>query len=570
MRRFLVILAALAAVSGASPVLAQELMPGVTYERHVESVRGKQVVVHVVTAPAPGGLYSLSPVLSNDDVQGSETVSAMQERLAQQATMVGVNGDFFSFDDGHPSGMFMTGGVLQSRPVSARATLGIGLDGILRIARVGFFGTWAIGDMPREALDQLNRPLEKGEVGLFTPAWGATTPTGRNTVDVLVGGLPATTPNVDLTGTVLSVTEGGGTPIPPDGAVLQATGDAAAGLAAIGQAGAPFVVKLILRPWWDQVAEGIGGGPALVRDGRLALPTTEGFLPSQLLPRAPRTAVGQLADGRILLVTVDGRQEASAGMTMRDLGEEMVSLGAVTAMAFDSGGSTALAFDGGLLNSTPDGYERPVADALMVAYYGAYAPAPPFPVASPNGDGVAEQERLSWKIVRPSEVNVRLIGSDGQAAWQQGGPIAPGTYPVADDVLAGLPEGQWRFVVTATDDQGIESTAERSFSVNATLGFLSLSTAKLKLSRKRDASLGIAFRLTHAARVRVTVVDALGAKVRTVYAAASHKSGDVSVSWNGRDGRRKLVAAGRYSVQVSATNEIGQTDQTASLTVRRG
>jgi hypothetical protein len=563
-------LAVLSALLGVPVAGAQsELMPGVTYERNVEYVNGKRVVVHVVSAPQPGGLYRLAPVLSNDTVLGREAVTGMQDRLASQATMVGINADYFNFEDGHPSGMFMTGGVLLARPVTARSTLGIDPNGLLRIARVGFFGTWAIGDMVRQALDQLNRPLEKGEVGLFTPAWGESTPSGRNVVDIAIGGFTSGAPNVDLAGTVLSVSEEGGTSIPADGAVLQATGEAAVGLAALAQPGAPFVVKLILKPWWDDVTEAIGGGPALVRHGSLALPTTEAFTSSQLLPRDPRSAVGQLADGRLLFVAVDGRQKGSAGMTNRDLAQELKRLGAVTAFALDSGGSTTLAFDGNVLNSPSDGQERPVADALMLMYYGAYAAAPRFAVVSPNGDGVAEQQQLSWKIVRPSEAKVRLVGRDGQVAWQQGGPTAAGTYPVPSDVLSALAEGQWRFVVSATDDQGLASKAERTFSVNTTLGFISLSAKTLALSRSREASLGIRFTLAHSAKIQVVVLAGDGQVVRTVFGTAAHKAGDVSVTWNGRNGRGKLVASGRYRIQVTATNDIGSMDLNASVVVHR-
>ncbi len=102
----------------------------------------------------------------------------------------------------------------------------------------------------------------------------------------------------------------------------------------------------------------------------------EQFLSSQLLPRHPRTAVGQRADGRVVLVAVDGRVSWSAGVTNSQLARLMVKLGAVTAMALDAGGSTTMAFDGTVLNHPSDGAERPVADALMVFYYGIYARPP--------------------------------------------------------------------------------------------------------------------------------------------------------------------------------------------------
>ncbi len=61
-RRIAALLALLAVVlpASASVAAARELMPGVTYRREVSRCAGRPVVVHVVTAPKPGGLYHLS------------------------------------------------------------------------------------------------------------------------------------------------------------------------------------------------------------------------------------------------------------------------------------------------------------------------------------------------------------------------------------------------------------------------------------------------------------------------------------------------------------------------------
>ena len=60
------------------------------------------------------------------------------------------------------------------------------------------------------------------------------------------------------------------------------------------------------------VVDGIGGGPILVRDGKPVFRHYELFSTHQLA-RNPRTAVGQRADGRILLVVVDGTNYAVGG-----------------------------------------------------------------------------------------------------------------------------------------------------------------------------------------------------------------------------------------------------------------
>ena len=100
----------------------------------------------------------------------------------------------------------------------------------------------------------------------------------------------------------------------------------------------------------------MGGGPLLVENGEPVVSAGEDFTDDQLFGRHPRTAVGQLADGRIIFVTVDGRSWFSIGLRISELAKEMARLGAVTAMAFDGGGSSTLAFDGRVLNRPPTGW----------------------------------------------------------------------------------------------------------------------------------------------------------------------------------------------------------------------
>ena len=162
-----------------------------------------------------------------------------------------------------------------------------------------------------------------------------------------------------------------------------------------------------------------------------------------------------------------------------------------------------------MLNTPSAGSERAVSNALMVLYYGVYAPAPSEPVVSPNGDGVAEAEQVAYKVVRPSAVKARLLGPDGKVVWKEQEQREPGTYPfqVAKDALT---EGVWRWVVSAVDADGVESKIERTFRVNNTLGFLDLSAPTIKVKKKRGGSLGVTFKVTKRARVVVTVEDELG------------------------------------------------------------
>ena len=281
MRRLLTILllvgAFAAPAQAAGPVT---LMPGVTYEQTVQFTPHGAVVVHVLKAPRPGdqnGLYQLAPVLARNSVLGvKQRVTQLEKDLSATATVAGINGDLFSAADGHPSGIFMTGGVLAHPPLSARSSIGIDTAGALHVDRVKFFGTWK-GTGQRRPLAGINQNPAPGQVELFTPAYGARTPRIANAASVVLQPFPAAVPNVDLTATVTAATVGGGDVVPPDGAVLMATGATAAKLQAEAPAGTALTSRLILQPAWAGVVGRARRRPGARAELEAGLPLARGL-----------------------------------------------------------------------------------------------------------------------------------------------------------------------------------------------------------------------------------------------------------------------------------------------------
>ena len=548
------------------------LMPGVSYTRQVEFTPHGPVVLHVINAPKPGGLYSLLPVLSNNAIVGGERVTEMEKRVSATATVAGVNGDLFNSSDGHPSGILIQNGVLEHQPLPGRSSIGIAADGSLHVDRIALKGFW-VGTGQRRTVT-LNELESANGISLYTPAWGPRTP-GTTSVEAVLRPFSAAAPNTDLAGVVTQISSTqGSTPIPPDGAVLQARGSAAGYLAAEAPIGTTVTVRFTLNPTWDGILDALGGGPVIVRDGKPVFRANEDFSATQLSPRSPRTAVGQRADGRILLVAVDGSQPGySVGMTNFELALAMMQLGCVTASALDAGDSTTVAFDGQLLNrpSDPAG-EDSVAEALLVAYTGVYAPPVSEPVLSPNGDGIAETETLSYKVVRPSMVQATLVGPDNLTLPIDNGQRAAGIYRFTwsgKDVTTGAVqlEGKWRLTVTATDDRAQVSTADRFLDLNNTLGSLAVQPSSLRLGQS-GTRLTASFSLSRPAKVTATIETAKEIVVR-VLTRASFDAGSYALTWNGRDGAGRLAYGGSYQVHVVAMNDTGRVDLRAPFTARR-
>jgi hypothetical protein len=545
----------------------QTLLPGVTYQRLVQFTSRGPVVYHVLIAPKPGGLYALKPVLSNGAIVGKERLTDIQKSVALQATTAGINGDFFT-PDGRPTGILMRGGALDEVPLPKRSSIGIDAAGLLHVDRISYNGYWK-GSGQRRPL-QLNTAPVGNAVTLYTSAWGPTTPPESGPMLVLTfASFPATAPNVDLSASVSSVQNAaGGVAIPPGGAVFVARGGQIGYATAEAPQGSTVAFRLPLTPSWTGVTDALGGGPILVRGGKAVFRANELFSTDQLAMRTPRSAVGQLADGRIVLVAVDGGQPGySVGASSFELALALQQLGCVTGSALDGGSSTALAFEGKLLSrpSDPAG-ERDVSEALLVEYFGAYVPAPAVDVFSPNGDGVDDQQTLSYKLVRPSTVAAAVVGPDGVSRPLDSGHRDPGTYTF-QWTGAGEPEGRYQFTVSATDDQGQSSSSSRPFALNETLGFLSLPGSVV--IRKTGATLAASYRLARLATVTAQLETQSGIVLRTL-GKAQQQAGAQTVTWDGRIGGGTLAFGGTYQLVVSAQNALGTATLAQPFTARRG
>jgi Icc-related predicted phosphoesterase len=119
--------------------------------------------------------------------------------------------------------------------------------------------------------------------------------------------------------------------------------------------------------------QAIGGGPVLIKKGKIRDYSKEEGFGGSHIQRHPRTAIGYLNDSTLLLMVVDGRQKASAGVTIKELAQLMWEAGCYEAVNLDGGGSSAMVAAGEVVNipaDTPGGDQhslRKNASALILS-----------------------------------------------------------------------------------------------------------------------------------------------------------------------------------------------------------
>lgn len=111
-------------------------------------------------------------------------------------------------------------------------------------------------------------------------------------------------------------------------------------------------------------------GPGLVSDGQITVSEYDEV--NQAMSSNPRTAIGILGTNHFIFVVSDGRTNKSAGLSLYQLAGFMKDLGASAAYNLDGGGSSAMYFNGKIINNpTTDGRkikERSVSDIVYIGY----------------------------------------------------------------------------------------------------------------------------------------------------------------------------------------------------------
>lgn len=320
----------------------------------VESLPGPFRTAVVIIDPRSG--FRLVPATGDGQRMQRQRTSDLARRAGAAAA---INGGFFA-STGDPLGCLMIDGEILSEPDPRRTCAGLGDDGTVLLDRIRLDAA-ASGATGTAQIDGVNRLRRTDELILYTPRFDLFTRANQFGAEAIVAGGLVTTVR-DLRGN---------SQIPRDGVVLSGHGRARQWILQHLQPGMPVTITTTVLPTsgdprWAQVRSMIGGGPRLLAEGQFV--GGEGFSRALSERRHPRSAIGLLADGRVVLVAVDGRQPYhSIGMTLMEFALELRRIGAVDAMNLDGGGSTTLVLSGQVVNLPADETgERPVGDALLV------------------------------------------------------------------------------------------------------------------------------------------------------------------------------------------------------------
>jgi hypothetical protein len=278
--------------------------------------------------------------------------SATSRLAARHKAVLAVNGGFFAYD-GAAVGAVLVNNEWIRLPWQGRSAVGFAPNGSAFIGNMQTAAHVTFGSGLKLPVRELNGWPDKSRVTALTRRFAPKYTLSSGEIGVVV-----------KDGVVVSKPGSGVAPIPEGGFLLVGSAGARPYLDKIerGQA-----AKLTIRPiGWPQIQTALGGGPRLVKNSKIAI-SHENFRSDVRNGAGPRTAFGVDAQGRYIILVADGRQKFySTGLTLHELAATMQRLGAVDALNLDGGGSTSLAVRGRVVNRPSDGFERRVANALLV------------------------------------------------------------------------------------------------------------------------------------------------------------------------------------------------------------
>lgn len=367
MRRLILIGLALASSASQAQVWEKFLLPGLSYRMEADAKTVRTIHVLRFNLGAPG--LRMQPevaggrVYAGPDEKGRETVTKM---VLRTGAVAGINADFFPFT-GDPLGAMVTNGDLISRPDPRRMCFGWGANGS-SFGRLAFTAQALLSAGEPITITGINEECPDQSVTLFTPGASVSLSAAPNTAiifkDTATGPWRPTGQRILVADQIVS--DQTRIEVPAGGAILVARGTRALELKRI-KAGDRVVIDLATTGFdWKRITNVISGGPNLVSRGFVNITAAEeGFKEGFITNAHPRTAIGRTAQGQIVAVCVDGRQEMSGGLPLVDLAALMIRLGCTEAMNLDGGGSTTMNVFGLTVNRPSDGIERPIANGLI-------------------------------------------------------------------------------------------------------------------------------------------------------------------------------------------------------------
>ena len=330
-------------VFAANKLLFQEpIAPGVVRYKYEVTRDKKNAQTNVVTVDLNNPYIKINTVAGGGTYTNKATVSQMADRTNAVAL---VNGDFFTMQlQGVPLGASIIDGDMKSSPAVLTDIWSFGIDenNTAFIDSTKFVGSVTAPNGKSYPIDGLNKTYywyqpskeysHESKIQMYNSFWSSKSRGDKTAGEILLSEDNVVEQivyrkNIDMK-------------IPEGKKILQVSGGSERFIRENVKVGDKLQINTNIEPNrnWKMM---IGGHALLVENGAIKKYTKD---VNSIGGVRARTAVGISQDGKtVYIVSAEGRTNRSPGLSLNELSQFMLDLGAYKAMNLDGGGSTAMA-----------------------------------------------------------------------------------------------------------------------------------------------------------------------------------------------------------------------------------
>ena len=291
----------------------------------------------------------IRPEIAGNKLNKKSTVRKIAQK---QGAIIAINGGFFKPQTGVPLGALMIDGEILTGPIYNRVGIAIFNNGSSFKMDNIKFDISAYNSAGTIKINNINQPRMLSTYNLlYTSDWGQSSPVA-----------PKTGYNVLIRNNKIIKISANPIEMKQNDLVLSAPKEIIQKLAKNNN---EIFIDIKLQEHLKEAQHIIGAGPYLVKDSEIYTDYKAQKLES-ISGKNPRSAIGYKNDGTFIIVTVDGREKTSVGMTLYELAKLMKKIGCEYAMNFDGGSSSALYVKGNIVNTAINKEGIAVSNALLV------------------------------------------------------------------------------------------------------------------------------------------------------------------------------------------------------------
>ena len=326
---------------------------GVAHIKKVKYINQKPIKINIVELNTNVNPYlKIQPQIASSKLNSKSSVRKIAQK---QGAVIAINGGFFKPQTGVPLGALMINGEVLTGPIYNRVGIAIFEENnktYFKMDNIAFDIKAYTKDTSIQ-IDNINQPrMLSTHTLLYTPIWGAKSPYA-----------PKNGYNVLVSGNIIKKISANPIEIGPNDFVISAPKSV---VTKIAKNNNYLSVEINIPDNIKGARHIIGAGPYLVKDSQIYVDYKTQKLQA-ISGKNPRSAVGYKNDGTFIIVTIDGREKASVGMTLYELAKLMKNIGCEYAMNFDGGSSSAMYIKGKIVNSAINYEGIAVSNALTIS-----------------------------------------------------------------------------------------------------------------------------------------------------------------------------------------------------------